>query len=287
MSRDLQQCVVVFGGFRTTTLVGSRAVATLLNVLGVDEASHENVWNGRGDSLTQRYRRSANWLSSRAQGPVELHVLGHSMGCQLTVKFAHLADMAAAAEWRLGQLILTAPDPKYRRGTWDLKEEQAGETPAYDEASTLWAIDGAAGPHFTDTLGLVSGSFRGGCRVVFCKGDAVAEWHQNVEIMRSGLDSCSAIKWIEALHDAVVNLNGIRISLEPDEIALSKPLINFTKSYGVVRKCIRSSNRSPQADDRSGIQKLTLEVGSPSGRLGSILAFYLTGFRQRQTSGFG
>jgi len=219
MSKKLRRCVVVFGGFRTSTLEGSRVVATALKALEVDKAGHENLWVGPGDSLEKRYRRAADWLTSQTNQSVELHVLGHSMGCQLAVKFAHLALTFAPAKWRLGQLTLSAPDPKYRCGPWDLIEEQAGEVPAYDEASKLWRTEGAAGPRFTDTLGQVAGGFRGGCRVVFCKGDTVAEWHQNVEIMRSGLSSYSAIKWIEALPDAVVELHGIRISLNPDEIA--------------------------------------------------------------------
>jgi len=227
MSKKLRRCVVVFGGFRTTTLEGSRAVATALKALEVDKTGHENLWIRPGDSLEKRYRRAADWLTSQINQSVELHVLGHSMGCQLAVKFAQLALTSAPAKWRLGQLTLSAPDPKYHRGPWDLIEKQAGETPAYDEASKLWKIEGAAGPRFTDTLGLVAGDFRGGCRVVFCKGDTVAVWHQNVEIMRSGLNSCSAIKWIEALPDAVVDSHGIRVSLNLDEIAHIKGANQF------------------------------------------------------------
>jgi len=100
-----------------------------------------------------------------------------------------------------------------------LIEEQAGEIPAYDEARKLWRVEGNAGPRFTSTLGLVAGAFRRGCRVVYCKDDRVAEWHRNVEIMRSGLNSCSAIKWIEAIPDAAVDSHGIRVSLNPDEIS--------------------------------------------------------------------
>lgn len=140
------------------------------------------------------------------------------MGCQLAVKFAHFAQTFASAQSHLGQLLLTAPDPKYRKGPWDLMEEQAGKTPAYEEASMLWGVKGAAGSPFTNTLGRVANAFRGGCRVVFCKNDAVAEWHQNVDIMKVTLNSCSAINWIEAMPAAVIESNGIRVSLEPAEI---------------------------------------------------------------------
>ena len=194
-------------------------MVTALKALNVDRADHVNLWSGLGDNLEKRFSRSANWLSSHSNQSVELHILGHSMGCQLAVKFAHLAQMSLPDNWRLGQLTLSAPDPKYRRGPWDLIEEQAGVTPAYDEASMLWGTAGAAGPCFTDTLGVVAGAFKIGCRVVFCKGDRVAEWPQNVEIMKSGLNSCTAIDWIEALPNAVVNRHGIRISLEPKKIA--------------------------------------------------------------------
>jgi hypothetical protein len=108
-----------------------------------------------------------------------------------------------------------------------LIEEQAGETPAYGEASELWSIKGAAGSLFSDTLGRVADAFRGGCRVIFCKDDTVAGWHQNMDIMRSDLNSCSAIKWIEALPDAVVDSHGIRVSLSPDEIAHIKDANQF------------------------------------------------------------
>jgi hypothetical protein len=99
--------------------------------------------------------------------------------------------------------------------------------PAYDEASELWNIKGAAGSLFSDTLGRVADAFRGGCRVIFCKDDTVAGWHQNMEIMRSDLNSCSAIKWIEALPDAVVDSHGIRISLSSEEIAHIKGANQF------------------------------------------------------------
>ncbi len=227
MSRKLHRCVVIFGGFRTATLEGSRTVVTLLKALKVDRVSHENLWRQQGDSLEKRYHRAANWFTSQTNRSLELHILGHSMGCQLAVKFAHLAHISAPANWRLGQLILSAPDPKYHRSPWDLIEKQASEMPAYDEASKLWRVEGAAGPRFTDTLGLVAGAFRRGCRVVFCKGDTVAEWHQNVEIMRSSLNSCSAIKWIEAIPDAVVDSHGIRVALNPDEIVHIKDANQF------------------------------------------------------------
>jgi len=219
MSEIMHRCAVVFGGFRTTTLVGSRAVVTTLKALNVDGVDHENLWSGHGDSLETRYHRAVNWLSSQTSGSVELHILGHSMGCHMAVKFAHLALMSTPASWRLGQLILSAPDPKYRRGPWDLIEERAGTTQAYDEARKLWNNESAAGAQFTDTLGLVSSALQDGCRVIYCKSDKVALWRQNVEITKSVLNSCSAIKWVEALPDALVDLHGIQVSLRADDIA--------------------------------------------------------------------
>lgn len=194
-------------------------MVTALKALKVDKADYVNLWDGQGDSLEKRFNRSATWLRFHSDQSVELHILGHSMGCQLAVKFAELAQISLPDNWQLGQLILSASDPKYRWGQWDLIEKQASETPAYDEASMLWATAGAAGPCFTDTLGHVAGAFKRGVRVVFCKDDKVAEWHQNVEIMKSMLNSCSAIEWIEALPNAVVNNHGMRISLKLDEIA--------------------------------------------------------------------
>lgn len=212
--------VVVFGGFRTETLEDGHAVTSYLDALGLEQSKvSANLWEGAGDSLRSRFERSLQWLEANEAHSEELCILGYSMGCQLAARFAQAVLDRGKGRLSLGSLTLVAPDPKYRRGRQDAVERRQGVTSAYDEACVLWSVSESAGATFVEALKRVAQTCRGGCRIVFCKGDGVAEWSDNVGIMQAELEDCRAIRWIETKVNHKTCADGVDFRLDPGEVS--------------------------------------------------------------------
>lgn len=211
---------VIFGGFRTETLEDGLAAETFLRTQAcAPEDCHANLWEGKGDSLLRRWKRSERWLEAQADREVVYHILGYSMGCQLATRFAQGALSRSGKRFRLGSLTLVAPDPTLRRTRQDKIEQGQGITSAFDEARVLWSTTESAGPAFVEALLQVADACEGLCRIVYCKSDAVAEWSDNVEIMARKLHGHTKVRWIETPVNEVVDEHGVRIRLDPTEVS--------------------------------------------------------------------
>jgi len=105
--------LVVFDGYRGLHDGDRTVAASLKALLGCEDSTYWNNWSERGDSLKRRFDRASAWLEVRLGNITDVNVIGLSMGCQLAVRFVHHASIKAPSI-EFGQLVLIAPDPKYR-----------------------------------------------------------------------------------------------------------------------------------------------------------------------------
>ena len=123
MVRTACPALVVFDGYRGRHDGDRTAAAGLTALLGCGDSTYWNNWSERGDSLKRRFDRASAWLKMRLGNITEVNVIGLSMGCQLAIRFVHHASIKAPSI-EFGQLVLIAPDPKYRPVGRDAERDQ-------------------------------------------------------------------------------------------------------------------------------------------------------------------
>ncbi|MBT4036826.1 MAG: hypothetical protein HN575_05225 [Actinobacteria bacterium] len=203
--------LVVFDGYRGIH-DGDRTAATGLEaLLGCEDSTYWNNWSEHGDSLKRRFDRASAWLEVRLGDITHVNIIGFSMGCQLAVRFVHHASIRAPSI-EYSQLLLIAPDPKYRPVGRDAEEIQAGTSSAFEEAGALWGGRGLAGPRFVSGLADVANRMER-IRIVYCRSDGVAEWSANVELMVDELLATTGIELIEAIDGEVVSTDDMTVDL--------------------------------------------------------------------------
>ena len=144
MVRTSCPALVVCDGYRGLHDGDRTAAAGLTALLGCGDSTYWNNCSEPGDSLKRRFDRASAWLEVRLGNITEVNVIGLSMGCQLAVRFVHHASIKAPSI-EFGQLVLIAPDPKYRPVERDVEEIKAGTSSAFEEAVALWGGSGLAG----------------------------------------------------------------------------------------------------------------------------------------------
>lgn len=208
----LRTAIVVFDGFRGCHDDGLSPVPSLEAALGTAVATHWNCWTGPGDSLADRFDRVLSWLDAESQHVAEVHLVALSMGCQLAARFgAHVLARTPSIE--IGQVLLIAPDPKYRPVERDATETAAGVVSAYDETVALWG-DASSDDHpIVSTLKAVA---RRATKVsiVYSRADGVAQWEDNVELMITELRSVKGVELIEARDGDIVVEHDVIVDLE-------------------------------------------------------------------------
>ena len=200
--------LIVFDGYSGRIDTASEVVSSLATASGSSGTIHRNARRGPDDTLGSRFHRFVSWLESGPAGVHEsLHFLAFSMGCQVAIR----AAIQAAASTRLAGVELIAPDPKYRRCALDRIEVGRGERPAFDDARQLWLAE-SAGPAFTAALAETASSVP--CRVVYSRADEVAEWPENVELMKQELAGTKGISWIEAEPGRTIRDKRVTVSVQ-------------------------------------------------------------------------
>ena len=203
--------LVVFDGYRGRHDGDRTAAAGLKALLGCEDSTYWNNWSDRGDSLKKRFDRASEWLELRLGNITDVNVIGLSMGCQLAVRFVHHASIKAPSI-EFGQLLLIAPDPKYRPVGRDAEEIKTGTSSAFEEAVALWGGSGLAGPRFVSGLADAANRMER-TRIVYCRSDGVAEWSANVELMVDELPATTGIELIEAIDGEVVSTDDMTVDL--------------------------------------------------------------------------
>jgi len=136
------------------------------------------------------------------------------MGCHLAIRFAEKLLGEKRFNPNKCSMYLLAPDPKYKRGAWDLMDNLKGGMSAYDEAVLLWNAKDSPGMSFEKVLGKISQRDRGfEIHVAYCKDDTVAEWTKNVEILSGNLNQ--GIKWVEIKYSPSVDCGKLPIKIDP------------------------------------------------------------------------
>ena len=211
MVKTSGSALVVFDGYRGLRDGDRTAGAGLKALLGCEDSTHWNNWSELGDSLKRRFDRASAWLEVRLGNITDVNVIGLSMGCQLAVRFVHHASIKASSI-EFGQLLLIAPDPKYRPVGRDAEEIKTGTSSAFDEAVALWGGRGLAGPRFVSGLADAANRMER-TRIVYCRSDGVAEWSSNVELMVDELTVTTGIELIEAIDGEVVSTDDMTVNL--------------------------------------------------------------------------
>jgi hypothetical protein len=203
--------LLVFDGYRGFHDDHRTAAASLKAVLGIEDFAYWNYWSRDGDSLKRRFDNASAWLEARVDDITDVNIIGLSMGCQLAIRFVHYASIKTPSI-KFGQLLLIAPDPKYRPVGRDAEEIKAGITSAFEEAAELWESREPAGPRFVS--GLIEAANRmERTRIIYCRSDGVAEWSANVELMVDELPATTDIELIEAIDGETVSTGDMTIDL--------------------------------------------------------------------------
>ncbi|MEE2769390.1 MAG: hypothetical protein VX833_09275 [Actinomycetota bacterium] len=209
--RTYGPALVVFDGYRGIHDGDRTAAAGLKALLGCEDSTYWNNWSEPGDSLKRRFDRASAWLEVRLGEISDVNVIGLSMGCQLAVRFVHHASIQMPSV-EFGQLLLIAPDPKYRPVGKDVEEIKARTSSAFEEAAALWGGRGPAGPRFVSGLADAANRMER-TRIVYCRSDGVAEWNTNVELMVDELPATTGIELIEAIDGDVVSTDDLTVDL--------------------------------------------------------------------------
>ena len=209
--RTSAPALIIFDGYRGLHEGHATAAGGLEALIGSRVSTYWNYCLKGGDSLRARLDRALEWLEVRRNDITEINVIGLSMGCQIAVRFVNQASTTDASI-EFGELVLVAPDPKYRPVGRDAEEIGSGTPSAFDEAEALWGNSGLAGPRFVAGL-LDSANRMHRTRIVYCRSDGVAEWNANVELMVGGLPPGEGIELVEAIDGEEVSAGGMTIDL--------------------------------------------------------------------------